>query len=66
MICCPMTSRIKGYAFEVVLSRDPPSAVLADQIKNLDWRTRTARFKERAPPHILADVKAKLKSLLML
>ena len=27
MICCPMTSRIKGYPFEVIDSDDPPSAV---------------------------------------
>jgi mRNA interferase MazF len=40
MLCCPMTSRVKGYAFEVVVSHDPPSAVLADQVKNLDWRIR--------------------------
>ena len=33
MICCPMTSRIKNYPFEVVISHDPPSAVLADQVK---------------------------------
>lgn len=24
MICCPMSSRIKGYVFEVVVSRTPP------------------------------------------
>jgi mRNA interferase MazF len=36
MICCPMTSQIKGYVFEVVVSVAPPSAVLADQIKILD------------------------------
>ncbi len=42
MVCCPMTSRIKGYPFEVVVSLDPPSAVLADQVKSLDWRARKA------------------------
>jgi mRNA interferase MazF len=36
LVCCPMTSRIKGYPFEVTLSGDPASAILADQVKNLD------------------------------
>jgi mRNA interferase MazF len=40
MICCPMTTKVKGYVFEAVVSRKPPSAVLADQIKSLDWRAR--------------------------
>jgi mRNA interferase MazF len=45
MLCGPMTSRVKGYPFEVVDSRDPDSAVLSDQVKCLDWRARGARFK---------------------
>ena len=64
MICCPMTSRIKGYVFEVVASRNPPSVILADQIKNLDWRARGATMKGRVSAEILADVQAKIKSLL--
>ena len=61
MICCPMTSRIKGYPFEVVVSDAPPSAVLADQIKSLDWRARRATFKSKASP---AVVNARLRVLL--
>ena len=64
MIACPMTSRIKGYPFEVVLNRAPPSAVLVDQVKSLDWRARQAVFKGRAPQAALAEARAKLKSLL--
>lgn len=64
MIACPMTSRIKGYPFEVVVSRDPPSAVLADQVKNLDWRARAAQFKSVAPQAVLAQVKAMLNVLI--
>src|SRR3546814_17094771 len=43
MICCPMTSQIKGYPFEVVVSQAPPSPPLPDPIKNLDWKARGAR-----------------------
>lgn len=64
MICCPMTSRIKGYPFEVVVTTDPPSAVLADQVKALDWRARRAVRKDRAPAAVLADARAKIKALL--
>ncbi len=66
MLCCPMTSRLKGYAFEVVVSDNPPSAVLADQIKSLDWRARSASFKGKVAPEVLADVQAKLKALLQI
>jgi mRNA interferase MazF len=30
MVCCPMTTQIKNYPFEVVISAANPSAVLAD------------------------------------
>ena len=66
MICCPMTSRIKGYVFEVVVSRNPPSVVLADQVKSLDWRARRARQIATVAPETLAEVQAKLKALLQL
>src|SRR5665213_3563391 len=59
MVCCPMTSKIKGYVFEVVVSRNPPSAVLADQVKSLDWRARRASWKGAVAPEVLAEVQAK-------
>ena len=45
MICCPMTSQIKDYPFEVVVSQAPPSAVLSDQIKSLGWKARKREEK---------------------
>ncbi len=64
MIWRPLTSRIKGYPFEVVITPDPPSAVLADQVKSLDWRARSAQFKSRAPPAVLAEVQNKIRALI--
>ena len=64
MICCPLTSRIKGYPFEVVISEEPPSAVLADQVKSLDWRARKAARKGKVSPDVLADVQAKIRALI--
>ncbi len=66
MICCPMTSRIKGYVFEVIVSQAPPSAVLADQLKSLDWRARGAIPKGSVPPNVLVEVQAQIKALLRL
>lgn len=41
-----ITSKIKGYSFEVLKpdGLDVKGAVLSDQIKSLDWRTRQAKF----------------------
>lgn len=64
MICCPMSSQVKGYPFEVVVSRDPPSVILADQIKSFDWRARGATRRGRVPDNVLAEVRAKLHALI--
>jgi len=66
MLCCPLTTKLKGYPFEVVISQNPPSAILADQIKNLDWRARKAKRKGKVTAAVLADVRAKLKALLQI
>ena len=64
MVCCPMTSRIKGYVFEVVVSRGPDSVVLSDQLKSLDWRARRAQFSGAVSPEVLEEVQGKVKALL--
>ncbi|HLW82899.1 MAG TPA: endoribonuclease MazF [Candidatus Acidoferrales bacterium] len=68
MLCCPMTTQIKGYPFEVLIAGPTPnavpSAVLADQVKSLDWRKRRARRKAAVASHELAEVRAKLRALL--
>src|SRR3989304_7590812 len=43
MVCCPMTTQIKNYPFEVLIAGVGPSVVLADQVKSLDWRKRGGR-----------------------
>ena len=64
MICCPMTSKIKGYPFEVIVSPEPPSVVLADQLKSVDWRARGASRRGTAGPEAVAEVQAKIRALL--
>jgi mRNA interferase MazF len=63
MVCCPMTTQIKNYPFEVVISAANPSAVLADQVKSLDWRRRRAKRKGAISADELAEVRAKIRAL---
>ncbi len=64
MICCPMTTQIKNYPFEVLIAAPQPSVVLADQVKSLDWRMRKASRKGRVSATELADVRAKIRALI--
>ncbi len=64
MLCCPTTTRSKGYPFEVVLAGDPPSVALADQVKSQDWRARGATRKGRVSAAELAELRAKLIALI--
>ena len=63
---CPITSRVKGYPFEVLLPQVSPitGVILADQIRNLDWRSHGARFEIKAPSAVVSEVLEKLASLL--
>ena len=63
---CPITSRVKGYPFEVLLPEGSAviGVVLADQLKSLDWRARKAKLIERASSDVLAMVTARLLPLL--
>ena len=63
MLCCPMTTKVKGYPFEVILSGSRRSAVLADQVKSLDWVWRKAKYKGKARLAELASVRAKIMAL---
>jgi mRNA interferase MazF len=64
MVCCPMTTQIKNYPFEVVVAGGGPSAVLADQVKSLDWRKRRAKRKGTISPAELEEVRAKIRALI--
>ncbi len=64
MLCCPMTTQLKGYPFEVVIAGKQQSAVLADQVKSLDWKMRKAKFKGRVSPPELAEVRRKAAALI--
>jgi len=64
-VCCPMTTKIKGHPFEVLTELNGEAcAVLSDQLKSLDWKSRKAKKKGVLPPAAMLHVKAKIKALL--
>ena len=65
-LLCPITNQRKGYPFEVrIPSRlRVTGVVLADQIKSLDWRVRQAEFICALPAETVAEVLAKVATLL--
>jgi len=64
-LVCPVTTRVKGYPFEVVLPPDlkATGAVLSDQVKSLDWRARKAQYLCSVPHEIMDEVVARILAL---
>lgn len=62
---CPITTRVKGYPFEVVLpdGGEAKGAILADQIESLDWRARRATRFDVVGDETLAHVLGKIGAL---
>jgi mRNA interferase MazF len=65
-IACPITSREKGLPFEVRLPENLAVAgfVLADQVKNIDWKARKAQFACRVAPSFVSGVVEQIETLL--
>jgi mRNA interferase MazF len=67
MVCCPMSTKIKGHPFEVVTKVEGVDcAVLSDQVKSLDWKIRRAKKKGVVSADVLVHVRAKMKALLQI
>jgi mRNA interferase MazF len=64
---CPITSRVKGYPFEVVIPSGlaVSGVVLSDQVKSLDWRARRAEFAGQLPEVHVHEALDKLGTLLL-
>ena len=65
-LVCPVTSRVKGYPFEVALPQELPIAgvILADHLKSVDWKERRAEAVGRVPQEVLDEVLSRLSPLL--
>jgi mRNA interferase MazF len=62
---CPITSRVKGYPFEVPLPKGGKAqgAILSDQLKSLDWKARKAVRFDCVPDVVVQEVTARILAL---
>jgi mRNA interferase MazF len=65
-LMCPITGRVKNYPFETLLpdGLKVSGVVLSDHLKSLDWRVRKATFAGKAPEMVVAEVRAKIQTLI--
>ncbi len=65
VICCPISSSIRGAKTEVTLyNLEAPSVVATTLIQTLDWRNRKAKFITVAEPSIYDQVLSRIIPLL--
>lgn len=65
MIACPITSKVKNYPFEVELRAGRLNgAILVDQIRSLDWRSRGITFIQKAPAEVVNEVQERIIQLI--
>lgn len=67
-LMCPITSKVKGYPFEVAI---PPGSrvhgvVLSDQITSIDWVARRVQLMDRLPLDFVEEVARQFTTLLPL
>ncbi len=65
-LCCPITSNIKGYPFEVVVKgKKIDGVILSDHLKNLNWKAREIKFIEKASAIVLTECIEKISTLII-
>jgi mRNA interferase MazF len=66
ILICPITSRKKGWVFEVELPPEMKThgVILADQIRAVDCIARQTTFVEESPSSLINEVLAKLEPLI--
>lgn len=65
-LVCPITTKIKGYPFEVTLegAKKTAGVALADQVRSIDWQARKIKVIDRLSTSAVATILAKFKPLL--
>ena len=65
-IMCPVTSRAKGYPFEVPLPKTSRihGVILPDHLRSLDWQQRQTQKAGRLSSDTLEEVRMRLATLL--
>ena len=67
MFVCPITSKVKGFNFEVLLpeTMKTKGVVLIHHLRSVDWKTRGVKSIEQAPTSTVEEISAKLKPLVL-
>lgn len=60
LICVPLTTKIKGYPFEIAIKSKKDGVALADHVKSLDWQAGKAKFKSKVTQDELKEIREKL------
>ncbi len=62
---CPVTSKIKGYASEVLLPLGSPvhGVVLCSHLRSVDWKARNPALIGKAPNDVLLAVRDVIASI---
>lgn len=64
-LICPVTSRVKGYPFEVLIQLDGvDGAVLVDQLRSVDWKARKAQVVSKIPAAKITEVRDLFEAIL--
>lgn len=64
-LVCPITSKIKGYPFEVAIDQKGMcGSVLTDQIRSIDFRERNAELACICKPQYVREIVLKISLLL--
>jgi len=66
-LVCPVTSRAKGYPFEVLLPEGLPvtGVCLVDQVKSIDRHARRIEVAGHLPEETISEIQARLLPLLL-
>ncbi len=67
-IICPITSRPRGYPFEVAIPHGHAISgiILVDQVRSVSWEKRYVKMASIAPAELLDEVRERLAALLQI
>src|SRR3989344_5998565 len=64
LLACPVSSRVKGYPYEVILTGTIDGVALVDHVRSLDWSIRPIKKVGAVSEAALLEIQTKLKLLL--
>jgi mRNA interferase MazF len=67
-IICPITSRARGYPFELAIPHGHPISgiILVDQGRSVSWEKRYLKMAGVAPAELIDEVRERLAALLQI